>query len=104
MSGAAVQRLGSILANLKLPGPGPLALAQIQEAVAGVFGPAASGLRVASYRAGKLVLEVKSAARAFEYQAFARRSCVEQLKRHPALASLSSIAFKNGAWKAHGHS
>jgi hypothetical protein len=97
-----VQRLGAILANLKLPGPGPIALARIEEAVAQVFGPAASGLRVASYRKGKLALEVKSAARAFEYQAFARGACVEALKRKPGLEELAEIVFKNGAWRAHG--
>ncbi len=97
-----MQRLGSILANLKIPGPGPLALAQLEAAVGSVFGTAASGLRVASYRKGKLTLEVKSAARAFEYQAFARSGVLDSLKQRPGLEALSEIVFKNGSWRAHG--
>ena len=98
----ALQRLGTILAHLKLPGPGPLALAQIQDAVAAVFGATASGLRVASYRKGKLSLEVKSAARAFEYQAFARDGLLATLRAKPGLDGLTEVVFKNGAWRVHG--
>ncbi len=97
-----MQRLGTILAQIKLPGPGPLARAQIDEAVTAVFGSHAAGLRVASYRKGKLTLEVKSAARAFEYQAFARGAWVDELKKRPGLEALSAIDFKNGAWRVHG--
>ena len=98
-----MQRLGSILAKLKLPGPGPLALAQIQEAVASAFGRTAGrDLRVASYRKGKLTLEVRSAARAFEYQAFARSTAREALRGMQGLEELTEIVFKNGSWSANG--
>ena len=97
-----MHRLGTLLSKLNLHGPGPLAQAQIEAAVAAVFGKAASGLRVASYRKGKLALEVMSAARAFEYQAFARGTCVEQLRRNPGLEELAEVVFKNGSWRAHG--
>lgn len=97
-----MQRLGAILARLQLPGPGPLALAQLDQAVAAVFGPAASGLRVASYRKGRLTLEVKSAARAFEYQAFARGEALPRLRARPGLEALTEVVFKNGAWRSHG--
>lgn len=97
-----MQRLGTILSHLKIPGPGPLAVAQLESAVGTVFGTAASGLRVASYRKGKLTLEVKSAARAFEYQAFARSGVLDALKARPGLEELTEIVFRNGAWRANG--
>lgn len=100
---AGLQLLGSILAKLKLPGPGPLAQAQIMEAVTAVFGAAAAReLRVVSYRKGKLAFEVRSAARAFEFQAFARGSALEELRGRPGLEQLSEITFKNGSWRVHG--
>jgi len=97
-----LQKLGSILARLKLPGPGALELRQLENAVSAVFGAASAGLRIASFRRGRLVLEVESAARAFEYQAFARKSLIERLKTLPGLEGLIEVAFKNGAWRAHG--
>lgn len=92
-------RLGSILAQLRLPGPGPLQLRQIQEALASRLG---SGVRIASFRGGRLAVEVRSSARAFELQAFGRAALVERLKGVPGLEQLREVAFKNGAWKAHG--
>ena len=97
-----MQRLGSILAQLKLPGPGPLQLRQMQEAIGKVFGVGAAGLRLASFRRGRLVIEVESAARAFELQAFARGVLLGKLQAMPGLEQLSEVVFKNGAWKVHG--
>ena len=97
-----MHRLGSILAQLKLPGPGPLQLRQMQEAIARVFGVGAAGLRLASFRRRRLVIEVESAARAFELQAFARGSLLARLKQMPGLEQLTEVVFKNGAWKVHG--
>jgi hypothetical protein len=97
-----LQRLGSILAQIKLPGPGPLQMRQIEAALQAELSPKASGLRAASYRRGRLVVETKSAARAFEQQAFARSGLVARLKKHPGLEQLTEIVFKPGAWRAHG--
>jgi hypothetical protein len=97
-----LHRLGSILSQLKLPGPGPLQLRQLQDAIAGVFGVGAAGLRLSSFRRGRLVIEVESAARAFELQAFARGALLARLKAMPGLEQLTEVAFKNGAWKVHG--
>lgn len=97
-----MQRLGTILAKFKLPGPGPLAVAQLEQAVAAVFGAKAAGVRVASYRKGRLSLEVKSAAQAFEFQAFARGRCLDELRGRPGLEDLTEIVFRNGAWRSHG--
>jgi len=97
-----LQRLGTILAQLKLPGPGPLELRQIEASLPAIFGAATDGARVASYRRGRLVIEVKSSARAFEYQAFARAAVIDRLRRLPGLEQLKELAFKPGAWRAHG--
>ena len=51
---------------------------------------------------GRLVIEVKSAARAFELQAFGRSELLAQLKKKPGLEQLAEVVFKNGAWRAHG--
>jgi len=100
---AGVPRLGSILAKLRLPGPGQIALARIQASLEAAFGAAAKGeLRVASYRKGRLLLEVRSAARAFEWQAFARDDALARLRGQPGLEELSEVAFRNGAWRVHG--
>jgi len=97
-----VQRLGTILAQLKLPGPGPLQLRQIQAALEEALGAAAQGARVASYRRGRLVVEVRSAARAFELQAFARDALRERLRTMAGLGQLTEVAIRNGAWRVHG--
>ena len=98
-----VPRLGSILAKLRLPGPGAIALARIQASLEAVFGAAATDeLRVASYRRGRLLIDVRSAARAFEWQAFARDDALSRLRGQPGLEELSEVAFRNGAWRAHG--
>ena len=103
-----MQRLGSILSQIKLAGPGPLQLKQIHAALAEVV--AATGaraavgrdLRVASYLRGKLVIEARSAARAFELQAFGRAELLARLKQKPGLEQLAQVVVKNGAWRAHG--
>jgi hypothetical protein len=98
-----VARLGSILSKLRLPGPGAIALARIQASLEAVFGDAAArDLRVAGYRKGRLLIDVRSAARAFEWQAFARSDALDRLRGRPGLEELSEIAFRNGAWRAHG--
>jgi len=108
-----LQRLGSILAQLRLPGPGPVELRLLESALEAAlsakvpvkFQQSAAGranARVASYRRGRLVVEVKSAARAFELQAFARPALVERLKRQPGLEQLAEVVFRNGSWRANG--
>lgn len=97
-----MHKLSSILAKLKLPGPGELEQQQLDAAVAQTFGARADGLRVVSFKRGKLVLEARSAARAFEYQAFGRDGLVARMKELPGLQRLSAIEFKNGAWRTHG--
>jgi hypothetical protein len=92
-----LQRLGSILAQLKIPGPGSLQLRQIEEAVGTALGPRAKGVRIASYRRGRLVLEVRSAARAFELQAFARHEVLDRLRAMAGLEQLAELQFRNGA-------
>lgn len=97
-----MEKISSILARIKLPGPGPLHLGQIQEALSAELGAAAArDLRVASYRAGRLVLECPSSARAFEWQAFARADLLARLKRRTGLEALTDVNFKNGAWRGH---
>jgi len=104
-----LQRLGSILSQLKLPGPGPLQLRQIHAALAEVAKASLAGakavdqeLRVASYQRGRLVIEAQSAARAFELQAFGRAALLAKLRKMPGLEKLAEIVVKNGAWRAHG--
>jgi hypothetical protein len=97
-----VQRLGTILSQVKLAGPGPLQLRAIEAAVRAELGAKAAGVRVGGYRRGRLVLEVRSAARAFELQAFARGELLARLKRREGLAGLVDVSFKNGAWGSHG--
>ena len=109
-----MQRLGSILSKIKLSGPGPLQLEQIHAALAEVAGKPSGGakgsdakaadadLRVASYQRGRLVIEAKSAARAFELQAFGRAKLLAQLRKQPGLEKLAEVVVKNGAWRAHG--
>jgi hypothetical protein len=101
--GKGMEKISSILARIKLPGPGPLHLGQIQDALRAELGDAASGdVRVASFRAGRLTLECSSSARAFEWQAFARADLLARLKHRPGLETLTEVNFKNGAWSRHG--
>jgi hypothetical protein len=100
---SGMEKISSILSRIKLPGPGPLHLGQIQDAVRAELGEAgARDVRVASYRAGRLVLECSSSARAFEWQAFARADLLARLKHRPGLETLTEVNFKNGAWSRHG--
>lgn len=102
MARSGMEKISSILARIKLPGPGPLQIGQIQDAVRAEFGAdAAAQLKIASFRAGRLVLECSSAARAFEWQAFARPDLLARLKRRPGLEALTDLNFKNGAWRGH---
>lgn len=99
---SGMEKISSILARIKLPGPGPLELEQIQDAVRAELGAdAARQLRVASFRGGRLVLECSSSPRAFEWQAFARQDLLARLKRRPGLQALTEVNFKNGAWRGH---
>jgi hypothetical protein len=91
-----LQKLGSILARLKLPGPGPLQLRQIETALARTFGARAASLRVASFRRGRLVIEAGSAASAFELQAFARGAALRSLRGQPGLEALAELVFRVG--------
>jgi len=98
-----MEKISSILRRFKLPGPGPLHVRQIQEALVAELGESAwKEVRVASYRQGALVLECSSAARAFEWQAFARGELVARLKGRPGLEALAEVKFKNGSWRRHG--
>ena len=98
-----MEKLSSILRRIKVPGPGPLHVRQIQEALGSELGKAAANdVRVASYVRGTLVLECRSAARAFEWQAFARGELVARLKGRPGLEALAEVKFKNGSWRGHG--
>lgn len=102
MARSGMEKISSILARIKLPGPGPLQLGQIEEAVRAELGAAASKqLRIASFRAGRLVLECSSSPRSFEWQAFARADLLARLKRRPGLEALTDVNFKNGAWRGH---
>lgn len=97
-----MEKIASILRRIRLPGPGPLHVRQIEEALAAELGAAARDVRFASFRRGTLVLECKSAARAFEWQAFARGDLAERLKARPGLEGLAEVKFKNGSWRGHG--
>jgi hypothetical protein len=95
-----MEKLSSILARIQVPGPGPMHRRQILEALRAELGAAAArDLHVASYRCGKLVLDCSSAARAFEWQAFAGGDLAERLKRRAGLESLSQVQVRNGAWR-----
>ena len=98
-----MEKLSSILSRIKLPGPGALHLRQIHDALCAELGESAvRDLRVATYRRGELVLDCRSAARAFEWQAFARGELVARLKARPGLEALTEVKIKNGSWRGHG--
>jgi hypothetical protein len=97
-----LEKLGSILARIRLPGPGPLQAQQIAEAVFAVLGDATRDVRVASFRAGRLVIECASAAQAFELEAFAREELLARLKGKAGLEALAEVTFRNGSGRLHG--
>ena len=98
-----MEKIASILRRIRLPGPGPLHQRQIEEALAAELGETvARDVRFASYRRGTLVLECRSAARAFEWQAFARGDLAARLKARPGLEGLAEVKFRNGSWRGHG--
>jgi hypothetical protein len=100
---AGMEKISSILRRIRIPGPGPLHVRQIQEALAAELGEqAARDVRFASFRSGTLVLECRSAARAFEWQAFARGELAARLKTRPGLEGLAEVKFRNGSWRGHG--
>ena len=98
-----MEKISSILRRIRLPGPGPLHVRQIEEALAAELGDQATrDVRFGSFRRGTLVLECRSAARAFEWQAFARGDLAARLKTRPGLEGLAEVKFKNGSWRGHG--
>ena len=101
-----MERLGRILASLRLKAPGPLESRQLEEAVRETFSqeapsPPSAGpdVRVSSYRKGCLILEVRSAAQAFEYRAFHQQRLLQALKGCAGLEQLSELRFRVGSWR-----
>lgn len=95
-----MEKLGDILARLVFPGPGPLQQEQILGIVESVLGrEARAEVRVGSYRSGKVVLEVRSAARCFEWQAFARSSLLARFRGSPGFEKIQDVRFQVGTWR-----
>ncbi len=98
-----MESLGRILSRITLPGPGPLQQREIQASVGRVLGESGSKqVRVGSIRRNRLTLEVRSAARVFEWEAFRKQELLQDLRNVPGLESLEEVKFRVGAWRDHG--
>ena len=98
-----MQPLGRILALLDLRGPGPLKSRQIHGVLSEVLGEDETrSVRIGSLRRRCLVLEVPSAAHAFEWQAFRRDEVLARLKTEPGLEHLDEVRVRVGTWRDHG--